>query len=325
MNPLHQTGWHGNLSLSSARKRRNLQNKSQNKSVTFDPTITTKSDLTECYRIFTDPARASRLPAQRQVNPGTELRHQTIEIHTDGACMNNGKKDARCGSGVWFGPNDPRNSATRIPGPAQSNQVGEIAAIIVAITKTPTFSPLKIISDSKYAIDGLTTHLSHWEDKGWIQVKNAELFKKAAFLLRQRTATTSFQWVKGHHGNLGNEESDKLAKEGAEKDQPDNIDLEIPNEFNTQGAKLLALDQATAYQGIRQMKTARDPQVAPEQIDRARQAIKRISGNCETDRTIWESLWKPVLRIRVRQFLYKAMHQTHMVGMIWGHITHLRQ
>ena len=89
--------------------------------------------------------------------------------------------------------------------------------------------------------------------------------------------------------------------------------------------KLLALDQATAYQGIQQMKTARDPQIASEQIDRARQAIEQISRNNKTDRTIWESLRKPVLRIRVCQFLYKAIHQMHMVGMIWGHITHLRQ
>jgi ribonuclease HI len=35
-------------------------------------------------------------------------------------------------------------------------------------------------------------------NKGWIQVKNTELFQEAAFVLRQRSATTAFQWVKGH-------------------------------------------------------------------------------------------------------------------------------
>jgi hypothetical protein len=139
--------------------------------------------------------------------------------------------------------------------------------------------------------------VTQWEDKGWIQVKNATLFQKAAFLLRQRTTTTAFKWVKGHQGNLGNEESDRLAKEGAEKDQPDQIDLQIPNKYLTQGAKLLTLNQATAYQGIRRAKTVKEPPVAEEQIDRAQQAVEQLSGESETNETIWTSLRKLVLRI----------------------------
>ena len=320
MNPLHQGGWHGDLSLTSSRKRANLRARDQNDPIIFDPSMTAKNDLTECFRIFSDPTKISKNPAQRRVTPGTGLRHATIEVYTDGACINNGKKNARSGSGIWFGQNNPRNSAIKIPGNNQSNQVGETVAIIQAVTATPTFCPLRIVSDSKYAINGLTTNLSHWEDKGWIRVKNAELFQKAAYLLRQRTAITSFKWVKGHQGNLGNEESDKLAKNGAEKDLPDQIDLQIPDEFLTQGAKLQALDQATAYQGIRQIKSRKEPPVAAEMITKTRDAIERYTGESETDETIWMSIRKPILRTRVQQFLYKTLHQTHMVGSIWGHI-----
>jgi len=35
-------------------------------------------------------------------------------------------------------------------------------------------------------------------------------------------------WVKGHNGTQGNEESNKLAKEGAEKEIQALINLEIP-------------------------------------------------------------------------------------------------
>jgi ribonuclease HI len=61
--------------------------------------------------------------------------------------------------------------------------VGEICAIISATEKVPRFQPLLIITDSKYAIDGLTTHLEEWKNKGWIEVKNANFFKRAAYLL----------------------------------------------------------------------------------------------------------------------------------------------
>jgi ribonuclease HI len=54
-----------------------------------------------------------------------------------------------------------------------------------------------------------------------IGIKNAPLFKKAAHLLRIWTAPTTFQWVKGHGGNEGNEGSDILAKEGAMKIKED--------------------------------------------------------------------------------------------------------
>lgn len=232
LNPLLPDPHHGNLSLTPNRKFRNLAARENNEAVLFDPTMTTKNHLSEGFRVFTDPERLPRNPAQRHVTEGTNQRHQKIVVHTDGACYNNGKRNAKCGGGIWFGPNDPRNRALRIPGPDQSNQIGELAATIVAISTVPHFTPLEIVTDSTYVINGLTTYLHIWEDLGWISIKNAALFKKAVHLLKQRTATTHFKWIKGHSGNLGNEESDALAKRGADKDPPDEIDLTIPPEFD---------------------------------------------------------------------------------------------
>lgn len=143
---------------------------------------------------------------------------------------------------------------------------------------------------------------------------------KAATLLRQRTAPTMFRWVKGHQGNLGNEESDRLAKEGARKNHQDLIDLQNTNEFHPQGAKLQAMTQATAYQGIRMIKTSKEPPVAAELINEVREEINNYTGEYETNGTIWMSLRKPVLRTRVQQFLYKTIHQAHMIGDVWSHI-----
>jgi len=101
------------------------------------------------------------------------------------------------------------------------NQIGEIAAVVKVLEKAPTCIPLVIKMDSKHVINRLTTNLTHWEDKGWIEIKNREWFKRAAYLLRKRSVPTKFQWVKGHSGEMGNEESDKLAKQGADKNEDD--------------------------------------------------------------------------------------------------------
>jgi len=94
MNPLGPNDWHGNLSLMSLRKRMNLLARSNNNAILFDPSITSKNNLSECFRIFTDPTKRSRNPGQRRVMPGVAMRHPKTEIHTDGASMNNGKMNA---------------------------------------------------------------------------------------------------------------------------------------------------------------------------------------------------------------------------------------
>jgi len=87
----------------------------------------------------------------------------------DGVCFNNGKANARCGSGIWFNPDNARNEALRIPRFKQLNQIGEVAAIIAVVNKVSNFWPILIKTDLKYVIDGLTMHLSKWEDDGWIE------------------------------------------------------------------------------------------------------------------------------------------------------------
>ena len=173
-----------------------------------------------------------------------------ITVYTDGSCHNNGKQDAACSSGVYFEENHPLNTAAKIPGPDQSNQIGEIAAILVTLQKTNPATPLTIVTDSRYTMDGLTKHLKKWEDNSWIGIANSTWFRTAAYHLHHHSAPTSFKWTKGHNGLLGNEHADKLASAGATKQHDNPIDTSIPQSFNLSGAKLETVSQTTAYQGI---------------------------------------------------------------------------
>jgi ribonuclease HI len=145
LNPTHPIPPYGNLSLTKRRRVQNTMAKENNGEILFDPTITCKENLGECFCIFTNKDKLSNLPAKWHELQGPDSRHQKVTVYTDGACFNNGKVNAWCGSGVWFGPNDRMNMALRIPGKNQLNQVGEIAAIIAATSKTLKFQPLEIV------------------------------------------------------------------------------------------------------------------------------------------------------------------------------------
>lgn len=161
----------------------------ENPGIIFNPSVTIKTDLTDCFRIFIDPNKVTNEPAMRQPPPrGIIIPNEEITVYTDGSCINNGKENAQCGSGIWFDEESEHNCALKIPGPEQSNQIGEIAAVIAALEKAPNYIPLTIKLDLKYVIDGLTRHLTDWEDQGWINVENKLWFKRVAYLLRRHMA-----------------------------------------------------------------------------------------------------------------------------------------
>ncbi|KAI0085283.1 ribonuclease H-like domain-containing protein [Irpex rosettiformis] len=140
-----------------------------------------------------------------------------------------------------------RGQEAGVPGTRQSNQTGEIFAINKAAQIVPPFAPLHIISDSKYAIEGLTAYLQDWSDK---DMANANHFRAAAYRLWARSARMTFKWTKGHAGEKGNEGANKLAGKGAEKQLNEDDNLEILDRWNLTKAKLATITQALAYKGI---------------------------------------------------------------------------
>jgi hypothetical protein len=119
--------------------------------------------------------------------------------------------------------------------------------------------------------------------------------------------------VKGHDGIQGNKGSDELAKREANKNYPDPMNLDIPDEFDIQGARLSTLTQATAYRGILEQKQPEIRQTTKRNVQLTCIAIKRITSKLETDSAIWNNTRKKTVRLLIQQFLYKIIHGTHMV------------
>lgn len=327
LNHLHPK-WHPDnvppadgLTLTTRRRRKNAEAnlESHTAAVLFDPSVTVEDDLASTIRAFCDSDATCTRPAHRPADHPAVLQ-DAIPIYTDGSCINNGDADARAGSGVWFGPDDPRNIGVRVPGEIQSNQAAEVFAIFLAVTAVEPNVPIHIFSDSRYAIEGLTKYHKNWEAIGWIGVENSHLFRPTLYRLRIRTAPTAFSWVKGHRGTVGNEAADRAAAAGARLDVLPDVDLSVAPEFDLTGAALPALTQALAYQGLRLRKHHQPRPRALRRVAEAQMAVRDMCGRMPTASAIWKSMRSHDFERKVADFLFKGMHDALRVGRYWSNI-----
>jgi ribonuclease HI len=170
-----------------------------------------------------------------------------LGIYTDGSCDLNGSENATASSRVWFGQDDDRNMAVKLPSKYNTNNAGEIAAILMACQAIDETTAANIHTDSKYTLDLLTKSLQRNEDKDWSGSTNKPLLQAATAALRRRTAPTILTKVKAHHGIEGNEGADSLAKEGLLRPRPAVIDLTVPENLKLPGIRLSTASQSLIY------------------------------------------------------------------------------
>ena len=165
-------------------------------------------------------------------NNSSNLRYEGdwVMVFTDGACPNNGKGGARAGIGVWWNYGHRHNVSERVKGEKQTNNVGEIQAIVRAIRlacEMKNVRKLQINTDSEFTINSVTKWMSGWKKKGWRKADGKGVANKEDFMILDEVLQKAkdiekveikWQHVRGHAGVEGNEEADKLAVAGAMKD-----------------------------------------------------------------------------------------------------------
>jgi ribonuclease HI len=138
---------------------------------------------------------------------------EIIDVYTDGACKGN---PGPGGWGVllrWNGHEKELFGGE----PNTTNNRMELRAVIEALAALKRDSSVRLHTDSKYVLDGITTWIHNWKKRGWKTagkkpVKNVDLWQQLDDLALQYTIT--WVWVKGHSGHDGNERADELANRG---------------------------------------------------------------------------------------------------------------
>ncbi|KAK0464008.1 hypothetical protein IW261DRAFT_1347491 [Armillaria novae-zelandiae] len=90
---------------------------SHNQERIFNKNLTDQGNLADAFRIFTEGNVCNELPPpaiEWEASENGDAQDTIQEVYTDGGCTNNGNENAIASTGVWFGENDPRNSAIRL-------------------------------------------------------------------------------------------------------------------------------------------------------------------------------------------------------------------
>jgi ribonuclease HI len=139
-----------------------------------------------------------------------------VEIFTDGACRGNP------GPGGWAAlllTGDTRKELSGAERDTTNNRM-ELTAAICGLKALKRRCVVKLYTDSKYVLQGITEWLPNWKAQGWRTaarkaVKNQDLWEELDAAAAAQDI--EWHWVKGHSGHEGNEYVDQLANDAIDR------------------------------------------------------------------------------------------------------------
>lgn len=140
-----------------------------------------------------------------------------IEIFADGACRGNP------GPGGWGVLLRYQQHEKELYGAEleTTNNRMELTAAIEGLMALKRPSKVKVTTDSKYVLEGMTKWVESWQQRNWKtadkkSVKNVDLWQRLIIEV-QRHEHIEWHWVKGHSGHVENERADALANKAIDE------------------------------------------------------------------------------------------------------------
>ncbi|HCH1216499.1 ribonuclease HI [Vibrio parahaemolyticus] len=152
----------------------------------------------------------------------TKLTIDKTEInyaYTDGSCVTQTR------SGGWGfvlarGDKRLRRSGSELDTTSQRMELLAAIKALEELRGRHPENPIVVRSDSQYLINGVTKWLDNWHQNGWLNankepVANPDLWIQLHIL--NLTLNVSWEKVKGHSGDVLNDEADRLAKDAVQR------------------------------------------------------------------------------------------------------------
>ncbi len=140
----------------------------------------------------------------------------SVEIFADGACSGN---PGVGGFGVILRSGDREREISGCERLTTNNRM-ELTAVITALEALKKPCTVRVMTDSNYVVQGMTSWIHGWRKRGWKNsqkqlVANRDLWER--LLRRARVHDIEWCWIKGHNAHPENERCDRLARRAIER------------------------------------------------------------------------------------------------------------
>ncbi|HDZ89197.1 MAG: ribonuclease HI [Deltaproteobacteria bacterium] len=137
---------------------------------------------------------------------------RVVEIFTDGACSGN---PGPGGYGAILKYGDITKEISGYDAKTTNNRM-EMMAVIEALRQLKRPCRVRLYTDSKYVMKGMSEWLPRWIRNNWLTsqkrpVMNRDLWEEIVNL--SKSHEIEWNWIKGHQGHLENERCDQLARD----------------------------------------------------------------------------------------------------------------
>jgi len=165
--------------------------------------------------------------SEKDLPPPAEIAETDFQfaLYADGACRGNPGPGANAfviqdpsgkvlAEGVGF-ENLTTNNKMELRGVLGG--LKELETVVKSLSLDPRLCKVRVVTDSKYVVEGMKSWLKGWKDRGWKKADNKAPENLELWQLLDESKELFFcvdwMWVKGHAGHVQNEYCDRKANE----------------------------------------------------------------------------------------------------------------
>ncbi|KAE9384931.1 hypothetical protein BT96DRAFT_754517, partial [Gymnopus androsaceus JB14] len=160
-------------------------------------------------------------------------------------------------------------------------------------------------------LKNITEQLTGWNDRGFHNVKDARVYKALLSHLRARVAPTIFCKMDKKGNSDACQGSMSLAEQASLGIDTIEPILKVNVKFDLKGIKLSTITQSLAYKTIKGKNKAKPHPATERTVGKVQRDLHAENHVTPMAEHLWKSIRDPELPRRIKDFLWKSMHDAH--------------